>query len=209
MKWIVGVDEAGRGPLAGPVTVGLVKIPADFDWELVPGVRDSKKISEKKREVIYKRVIELYVQKKLSYVVKSVSAKSIDSKGIAPAIRRSIASGLDDLLDRQNTNVNISILPTDCMVKLDGSLKAPAEFIHQETIIKGDDKEMVIGLASIMAKVTRDRYMVEQDAIYPKYGLAQHKGYGTKAHMAAIAEQGFSPIHRQSYCKNIKQNNER
>jgi ribonuclease HII len=193
MNWIVGVDEAGRGPLAGPVTVGLVKIPADFDWELVPGVRDSKKISEKKREVIYKRVLELYVAKKLSYVVKSVSAASIDSKGIAPAIRRSIAAGIGDL----------ECDPGDTFIKLDGSLHAPIVF-EQETIIKGDDKEMVIGLASIMAKVTRDRYMVEQDAKYPVYGLAQHKGYGTKAHMEAIAENGFSPIHRQSYCKNIK-----
>ena len=197
-KWIVGVDEAGRGPLAGPVTVGLVKIPADFDWELVSGVRDSKKISEKKREVIYKRVLELHIQKKLSYVVKSVSAKSIDSKGIAPAIRRSIEAGIADL----------ECDPADTYIKLDGSLHAPAVY-EQETIIKGDDKEMVIGLASIMAKVTRDHYMVEQDMIYPKYGLAQHKGYGTKAHMAAIAEHGFTPIHRQSYCKNVKQNNER
>jgi len=193
MKYIVGVDEAGRGPLAGPVTVGLVKIPADFDWELVPGVRDSKKISEKKREVIYARVLELHVQKKLSYVVKSVSATSIDSKGIAPAIRRSITAGIEDL----------ECDPVSTFIKLDGSLHAPVVF-EQETIIKGDDKELVIGLASIMAKVTRDRYMVQQDAKYPQYGLAQHKGYGTKAHMQAIAEHGFSPIHRRSYCKNVK-----
>ena len=192
-KWIVGVDEAGRGPLAGPVTVGLVMVPSDFDWELVPGVRDSKKISEKKREVIYKRVTELNAQKKLSFVVKSVSAKSIDSKGIAPAIRRSIEAGISDL----------ECDPSSTFIKLDGSLHAPAIY-DQETIIKGDDKEMVIGLASIMAKVTRDRYMVGQDAKYPQYGLATHKGYGTKAHMQAIAEHGFSPIHRQSYCKNIK-----
>jgi len=193
MKYIVGVDEAGRGPLAGPVTVGLVKIPADFDWALVPGVRDSKKISEKKREVIYKLVLELYVAKKLSYVVKSVSAASIDSKGIAPAIRRAIAAGISDL----------ECDPADTFIKLDGSLRAPVEFT-QETIIKGDDKEQVIGLASIMAKVTRDRYMVQQDAQYPKYGFAAHKGYGTKSHMAAIASHGFTPIHRRSYCKNIK-----
>ena len=192
MKYIVGVDEAGRGPLAGPVTVGLVKIPADFDWALVPGVRDSKKISEKKRDVIYKIVLTLHVQKKLSYVVKSVSAKSIDAKGIAPAIRRAIAAGIDDL----------ECDPADTFIKLDGSLRAPAEFT-QETIIKGDDKEQVIGLASIMAKVTRDRYMVQQDAQYPKYGFAAHKGYGTKLHMAAIANHGFTPIHRRSYCKNI------
>jgi len=192
-KSIVGVDEAGRGPLAGPVTVGLVKIPVDFDWELIPGVRDSKKISEKKRDVIYRRVLELHVQKKLAYVVKSVSAASIDSKGIAPAIRRSIDAGISDL----------ECDPANTFIKLDGSLHAPKEF-QQETIIKGDDKELVIGLASIMAKVTRDRYMIDQDKKYPMYGLAQHKGYGTKAHREAIAQHGFSPIHRQSYCKNIK-----
>jgi ribonuclease HII len=192
-KFIVGIDEAGRGPLAGPVTVGLVRIPVDFNWELVSGVRDSKKISERKRDVIYKRVLELHVQKKLSYVVKSVSAASIDSKGISPAIRRAIEAGISDL----------ECDPADTFIKLDGSLYAPAEF-KQETIIKGDDKEMVIGLASIMAKVTRDRYMVGQDAKYPMYGLAQHKGYGTKAHREAIAKHGFSPIHRRSYCKNIQ-----
>jgi ribonuclease HII len=192
-KWIVGVDEAGRGPLAGPVTVGLVMVPVEFDWELLPGVTDSKKISEKKRDHIYKRVLELYVQKRLSYVVKSVSAASIDSKGIAPAIRRAIAAGISDLeCDPQHT-----------CIKLDGSLHAPGEYT-QETIIKGDDKELVIGLASIMAKVTRDRYMTDQDKKYPMYGLAQHKGYGTKAHREAIAQHGFSPIHRRSYCKNIK-----
>lgn len=193
MKWIVGVDEAGRGPLAGPVTVGLVCVPADFDWELIQGVRDSKKLSEKKREVLFEQAKELQIAGKLQYVVKSVSATSIDSKGIAPAIKRSIAAGLEDL------NVDLA----NCFVKLDGSLKAPAEYA-QETIIKGDDKELVIGLASIMAKVTRDRYMVEQDKKYPVYGLAQHKGYGTKAHREAIAKYGFSPIHRRSYCKNIE-----
>jgi ribonuclease HII len=126
-------------------------------------------------------------------VVKSVSAASIDSKGIAPAIRRAIAAGISDL----------ECDPADTFIKLDGSLRAPAEFT-QETIIKGDDKEQVIGLASIMAKVTRDRYMVQQDAKYPQYGFAQHKGYGTKAHIEAIAKYGFSPIHRRSYCKNVQ-----
>ncbi len=199
MKYIVGVDEAGRGPLAGPVSVGLVMVPVDFDWELIPGIRDSKKLSEKKREAIYARVLELHVQNKLSYVVKSVSAKSIDSKGIAPAIRRSIVAGLEDL----------ECDPDHTCIKLDGSLKAPPEFIHQETIVQGDDKELVIGLASIIAKVARDRYMVEQDKKYPQYGLATHKGYGTKAHREAIARHGFSPIHRQSYCKNVELKNER
>jgi ribonuclease HII len=191
-KWIVGIDEAGRGPLAGPVTVGLVKIPVDFDWELVPGVNDSKKVSEKKREVIFERAKELAKQGLIEYSVKSVSAKSIDEKGIASAIVRAVGSAIQEL----------KLDPKDCFIKLDGSLKAPADF-QQETIIGGDGKEEVIGLASIMAKVTRDKYMIEQDALYPVYGIAQHKGYGTKAHREAIAQHGFSPIHRQSYCKNI------
>lgn len=193
MKHSIGIDEAGRGPLAGPVTVGLVCVPDDFDWELIPGIRDSKKLSEKKREALFERTKELAAAGELQYVVKSVSAASIDNKGISPAIRRSIEAGLEEL----------QIDPADCFVKLDGSLKAPAEYA-QETIIKGDDKELTIGLASIMAKVTRDRYMIEQDKKYPIYGLAQHKGYGTKVHREAIAKHGFSPIHRQSYCKNIE-----
>jgi len=192
MKWIVGIDEAGRGPLAGPVTVGLVKIPADFDWELIPGVNDSKKLSEKKREVIFERTIELAKQGLIQYSVKSVTAKSVDEKGIASAIVRAIASGIAEL----------QLDPVEGVVKLDGSLKAPVEY-RQETIIGGDGKEVVIGLASIMAKVTRDRYMLQQDQLYPEYGFAQHKGYGTKVHREAIAQHGFSPIHRRSYCKNI------
>jgi ribonuclease HII len=191
MKWIIGVDEAGRGPLAGPVSVGLVKIPADFDWALVPGVNDSKKLSEKKREVIFEIAKELTKLGLIEYSVKSVSAKSIDAKGIVQAIVRAIESGVEDL----------QLSPADCFFKLDGSLKAPKEF-SQETIIGGDGKEEVIGLASIMAKVTRDRYMLKQAELYPKYGLAQHKGYGTKVHQEAIKKHGFTPIHRKSYCKN-------
>ena len=193
-KWIVGIDEAGRGPLAGPVSVGLVMVPVDFDWGMIPGVRDSKKLSEKKREAVFARVQEMQKEGMVQYVVKSVSAKSIDSKGIAPAVRRAIKAGLEEL----------SCGPEATMVKLDGSLRAPSSFTHQQTIIKGDDKELVIGLASIMAKVTRDRYMVMQDKKYPVYGFAGHKGYGTKAHREAIAQHGFSPIHRQSYCKSIE-----
>jgi ribonuclease HII len=193
MKWIIGIDEAGRGPLAGPVSVGLVKIPTDFDWALVPGVNDSKKLSEKKREGIFEVAKELSKQGLIEYSVKSVSAKSIDAKGIAPAIVRAIESGMEEL----------QLSPADCFIKLDGSLKAPQEF-PQETIVGGDGKEAVIGLASIMAKVTRDRYMLKQAELYPQYGLAQHKGYGTKAHREAIKKHGFSPIHRKSYCRNVK-----
>lgn len=192
IKWLIGVDEAGRGPLAGPVSVGLVKVAADFDWDLIPGVNDSKKISEKKRDKIFDIVKELEKQGLIEYSVQSVSAKSIDAKGIVPAIRRSIEAGI----------VKMALKPEECIIKLDGGLKAPEEF-SQETIIKGDSKEKVIGLASIMAKVTRDKYMEKIAGGYPKYGFAKHKGYGTKSHIEAIRKNGFSPEHRRSYCKNV------
>ncbi|MCA9359159.1 ribonuclease HII [Candidatus Kaiserbacteria bacterium] len=192
MKWLIGVDEAGRGPLAGPVSVGLVKVATDFDWDLIPGVNDSKKISEKKREKIFDIVKELEKQGLIEYSVQSVSAKSIDAKGIVPAIRRSIEAGI----------VKLALKSEECIIKLDGGLKAPEEF-PQETIIKGDSKEKVIGLASIMAKVTRDKYMEKIDGVYPEYGFAKHKGYGTKSHIEAIRKNGFSPEHRLSYCKNV------
>jgi ribonuclease HII len=159
---------------------------------LIPGVNDSKKVSDKKREVIFARAKELAQQGLIEYSVKSVSAKSIDAKGIAPAIVRAIASGVEELqLDVR-----------ECVIKLDGSLKAPAQYT-QETIIGGDGKEAVIGLASIMAKVTRDTYMLKQAELYPQYGFAQHKGYGTKTHIVAIKQHGFCPLHRRSYCKNL------
>ena len=192
MKLLIGVDEAGRGPLAGPVSVGLVKVAADFDWDLIPGVNDSKKISEKKRGKIFDIVKELEKQGLIEYSVQSVSAKSIDAKGIVPAIRRSIEAGI----------VKLALKSEECIIKLDGGLKAPEEF-PQETIIKGDSKEKVIGLASIMAKVTRDKYMEKIDGVYPEYGFAKHKGYGTKSHIEAIRKNGFSPEHRLSYCKNV------
>ena len=192
-KWLIGIDEAGRGPLAGPVSVGVVKIPTDFDWSLIPGVNDSKKISEKKRDAVFELTNELVKQGLLSYSVKLVSANSIDNKGIVSAIKRAIESAIEEL----------KLNPEECFINLDGSLHAPEKF-EQETIIKGDGKEKVIGLASIMAKVKRDTYMKEIAEQYPEYGLEGHKGYGTKAHREAIAKFGLTIIHRRTYCKNIK-----
>ena len=191
-KWVVGIDEAGRGPLAGPVTVGLVKVSVDFDWELIPGVNDSKKLTDKKRLEIFKQTKELKREKKLDFAVVSVSAKEIDKTGISNCIKKAISSGIKKL----------TLDPKEVFVKLDGSLKAPEEFA-QETIIKGDSKEKVIGLASVMAKVTRDLYMERISTKYPEYDLAKHKGYGTKFHREMIAKNGLSTEHRVSYCKNI------
>lgn len=211
-KWLIGIDEAGRGPLAGPVSVGVVLIPHNFDWNMIPGVNDSKKLSEKKRESIFERALELVAVGKLGYSVQMPSAKEIDRGGIAPAIRTAMARGLNEVMSQKlpraalGKSTKLSLVPDDVRVLLDGSLYAPVEFLFQETIIKGDAKEGVIGLASIMAKVTRDRYMqkIATKTAYVAYDFARHKGYGTLVHRTAIAKYGLSPEHRASYCKNIK-----
>lgn len=192
-KYIIGVDEAGRGPLAGPVSVGVVKIPRDFDWSLIPGVGDSKQITEENRSAIFLRAQALRHHRQLNFSVSMVGAPMIDEKGIMYAINIAMRRCIKRL----------DLNPDTCQFKLDGSLYAPEKF-SQETIIKGDDKELVIGLASICAKVTRDKYMYKIARRYTQYGFEQHKGYGTKAHREAIAQYGKSPIHRTSYCKNIK-----
>lgn len=191
MKYEIGIDEAGRGPLAGPVAVGLVKIPLDFDWESIPGVGDSKVVSSKNRGAIFGRAKALKKIAALDYVVIEVSAKEIDRQGIAVVIKKAIESGL----------ARLEITPGDCFVKLDGALRAPSNFT-QETIIKGDQKELVIGLASILAKETRDCTMEKLAQKYPLYTFEAHKGYGTKEHRRLIFTHGLSPVHRVSYCKN-------
>ena len=197
-KFIIGIDEAGRGPLAGPVTVGVVLIPMNFDWSLIKGVGDSKALSEKRRESVYETAEALAVAIGLVPVVVFKSAKEIDKRGIAVVIREALKEGLSQVLQR------VSAKAEDCLVLLDGSLKAPAEFLQQETIIKGDAKEKIIGLASIYAKVRRDTYMVKlsKRKTFHCYDFATHKGYGTKKHREAITEFGPSPEHRLSFCRN-------
>lgn len=189
--YLIGIDEAGRGPLAGIVSVGIVKVPDDFDWKLIEGVGDSKKVTPKNREAIFRRATELKKIGKLNFVVVSPTAKEIDKKGIAVVIRNSIDKGL----------LKLGVAPEHCFVKLDGALRAPSSF-PQETIIKGDSKELIIGLASILAKVTRDTYMCKVAKKYPEYDFEIHKGYGTKSHRQKIAKYGLSPEHRVSYCQN-------
>lgn len=192
-KWIIGVDEAGRGPLAGPVAVGVAVVTEDFDWTLLPGVNDSKQLSEKRREEVFMVARKLKASGQLNYAVSMVSAKMIDKIGIVPAVKLAMGRALKKL----------DPSPEKCAVKLDGGLKASKEFLYQETIIKGDSKEKVIGLASIMAKVTRDRYMVRIAPRFAPYDFAVHKGYGTKNHRAAIKQYGLTLEHRASFCRNI------
>lgn len=199
-KWLIGIDEAGRGPLAGPVAVGViclknVKHRMFNILELFPDgkIRDSKKLSAKKREKIFNQIQEFKKDNKLDFAVTLVSNKIIDQQGIGAAIRHGISENLK----------KINLAPKICRVLLDGGLKAPAEYPTQETIIRGDESEPVIALASIVAKVIRDRWLVNLAKKYPNYGLERHKGYGTRAHFAALTQHGLSPIHRRTFCRKV------
>jgi ribonuclease HII len=196
-KWVVGIDEAGRGPLAGPVAVGVALVSFGFDWTQIIDVNDSKKLTAQKRAEIFRVAKKLKALKQLDYAVVMIDAKTIDKIGIVPAIKKALAKSLAKVAGEIN--------PKELKVLLDGGLKAPLVYPNQETIIKGDAKEKVIGLASIMAKVTRDNYLIKisQEKDLQPYGLEVHKGYGTKRHREAIAAFGLSSIHRASFCKNI------
>ncbi len=186
---IVGIDEAGRGPLAGPVAVGLVRAPADFDFlETFPGLNDSKKMTEKNRERIFELLQERVAGGDISYLVAMPTAQQIDTYGIAVVIRSAIEKGLSKLVTKGDSQ----------KVWLDGSLTAPAHY-EQETVIGGDALIPAIMLASVAAKVTRDRLMVDLAQQHPEYGFERHKGYGTKAHYMALREHGLCAIHRATF----------
>jgi len=189
LKYLIGIDEAGRGPLAGPVSVGAIMVPADFDFSLAAGARDSKKMTEKSREELFARIEDLQDRGLLKYAVSFSAASIIDSRGIVSAIK----SALKRCLDKLEAD------PEECEIRLDGSLYAPPQFVSQTTIIRGDDSEPVISMASIMAKVTRDRYMKRIASSYPAYGFEVHKGYGTARHREAIQSAGLSGLHRSSF----------
>ena len=186
---IIGIDEAGRGPLAGPVAVGACALPENFDCKIFGLLRDSKKLSEKRREEIFAQMQALKKEGALNFSVALVSNKIIDDHGIVFAIKK----GIEGVLQKLNLD------PRNAMVNLDGGLKAPKEYLNQETIIKGDEKIPAIALASIAAKVTRDRYMKEASKECGGYGFEVHKGYGTKAHLVCIREKGLSAIHRKTF----------
>lgn len=185
----MGVDEAGRGPLAGPVAVGAVMVPEGFDVATeFPGVADSKKLTEKQRETVY-ALLEGRAQKgDVRFAVEFESADAIDTHGIVTAVRRALTRA-------------ITILAPDASlvrIQLDGALHAPPEY-EQETIIRGDDLVPLISLASIAAKVERDRLMCKLAEEYPTYSFETHKGYGTMAHYDALGEFGLCAIHRRSF----------
>ena len=179
---IAGLDEVGRGPLAGPVVTACVIMPYD---EMIDGVFDSKRVSAKKREKLY----DIILEKAIAYSITLESEKVIDEINILGATKKSMTNSYNSL------SVKPDVLLVDA-VKLD--VETPIE-----SIIKGDAKSYNIACASILAKVSRDRLMLELDEIYPEYGFKKHKGYGTKAHIEALKEYGKCDIHRNSFIKNF------
>ena len=189
---MVGIDEVGRGPIAGPVAVGVFLMDKKHQ-KLLKGIKDSKALGKKGREIWHKKILELKKQKIVDFKVSYVSSEIIDKKGIAYSIRFAMQKSLSSL----------KISPQKVSVLLDGSLYAPMEYKYQKTIIKGDEKEIVIAAASVVAKISRDALMEKLAKKYPKYPFEKHKGYGTKAHYSRVKKHGFSKIHRRSFLKGI------
>ena len=180
---ICGIDEAGRGPLSGPVVAGAVILPKDCE---ILFLNDSKKLSEKKRELLFTEIQE----KAVAYGVGIVSPARIDEINILQATYEAM-------------RIAVSKLKGTPDILLNDAVTIPGIDIMQIPIVKGDAKSISIAAASILAKVTRDHMMVEYDALYPEYGFAKHKGYGTAVHIKAIKEYGPCPIHRRSFIKNF------
>ena len=180
---ICGIDEAGRGPLAGPVAAGAVILPKDCQ---ILYLNDSKKLSEKRREELFLEIKE----KALAWSVGIATPQRIDEINILQATYEAMREAIAGLKIRPQ-------------VLLNDAVKIPQVEISQVPIIKGDAKSLSIAAASVIAKVTRDRLMKDYDKLMPEYGFAKHKGYGSAAHMEAIRKFGSSPIHRQSFIKNI------
>jgi ribonuclease HII len=182
---LCGIDEAGRGPLAGPVCAAACILPRDLE---IPGLNDSKQLSAKKREALYAEITE----RALAWAVCMVDEKRIDEINILQATFEAMRGALGGL----------SVRPDFCLV--DGN-RDPKLGIPTQTVVKGDARCATVAAASILAKVSRDRLMTELDAVYPEYGFAIHKGYGTKAHYAALDRYGLCPIHRRSFLKRYVQ----
>lgn len=180
---VAGVDEAGRGPLAGPVYAAAVILP---DNVRIDGINDSKKLSEKKRGELFEKITEAAV----AYAVCSVDEKEIDEINILNATHKAMNGAVEALAVRPD------------YVIVDGNSIKGMEIPH-ETVVKGDAKSISIAAASILAKVSRDRYITQMAEKYPQYGFEKHKGYGTKAHTEAILKYGISPIHRKTFLKKL------
>ncbi len=198
-KYIVGIDEVGRGPIAGPVALcAFLCAITNYDLLIKNGIqetktklKDSKKLSKIQREKWFDYLKKEKQNGNCDFAVSYVSPENIDKFGIVKSIQKALDSSLEKL------NANSQLL--NAQIYLDGGLKAPTEFVNQETIIKGDELHPVISCASIVAKVSRDKVMANYAKEYPDYGFEKHSGYGTKAHYDAIKKHGLIPLHRKSF----------
>ena len=184
-EYIAGIDEAGRGPLAGPVVAASVILPKDCE---ILYLNDSKQLSAKRRDELFDEI----KQNAIAYGIGIVSQGRIDDINILQATYEAMREAIGRMSEKQNPD----LLLVD-------AVHIPDVDIKQVGIVKGDAKSVSIAAASILAKVTRDRFMVEMDKLYPEYGFASHKGYGSKFHIEAIKKYGASPIHRQTFIKNF------
>ena len=182
-SYVCGIDEVGRGPLAGPVVAGAVILPKDCD---ILYLNDSKQLSEKKREELYDVIMEKAVSTGLGFV----SPERIDEINILQATYEAMREAIAKLSPQPDLLLNDAVT-------------IPEVAIRQVPIIKGDAKSISIAAASIIAKVTRDRLMVQYDSVFPEYGFASNKGYGAAAHIEALRKYGPTPIHRRSFIKNL------
>ncbi len=193
--YIAGIDEAGRGPLAGPVVVACALMPQN---SMIEGVNDSKKIAEKKREKIY----DLITEEAISYGVGIIGQREIDEINILQATKKGLTIAIKDMEQKLEQKPELGITKPDAIL-VDALTKIDTDGIPYKSIIHGDAISYSIACASIIAKVTRDRIMREWDEVYPEYGFSKHKGYGTAAHIQAIKEYGPCPLHRRSFIKNF------
>lgn len=195
MQWLIGIDEAGRGALAGPVCVGAVLYPSDFEWREafslvtkrgVPKLRDSKQLSPQQRDILYEYIV---AHGRLKHSHALVSAESIDAIGIVNATHEAAAIAISHL----------GIGPSRAKVLLDAGLRVPEKW-HQESFVRGDENIPAIAFASIIAKVSRDRHMEDLSLSHTRYHFEEHKGYGTLAHRNAIKKHGLVPfVHRMTF----------
>ncbi|KKQ35589.1 MAG: Ribonuclease [Candidatus Nomurabacteria bacterium GW2011_GWB1_37_5] len=237
-KYIIGIDEVGRGPLCGPVTLAAFCIPTNSS-HLISNfpLKDSKKLSEEKRNYFFKLLKQLKNEGKINYSVSHIKHSLIDKDGLSKCIKKGIKRCLHKLENRykleikpdlragrgqsrsqasevsplagSRSDLSVARSPTldtrplslNSKILLDGSLKAPDEYKNQKTIIKGDEKVKIIALASIIAKVSRDKIMRRFAKKFPQYGFEIHKGYGTKAHHKALKKYGPCEIHRMSFLR--------
>ena len=202
-KYIVGIDEVGRGPIAGPVAVCAFLIKDDIFLKTskekrLPKLKDSKKLSKKQREEWFRYLKVAKTEGLCDFAVSFVSSKNIDRFGITKCIQKALDKSLFDITRQDLENDNF-LNPASLHLFLDGGLKAPIEYINQKTIIRGDELHPVISCASIMAKVMSDKVMTDFAKVHKNYGFEKHSGYGTKTHYIAIKKHGKTPIHRKTF----------